>query len=37
MIVVGGCDDRRKVGFDFGFEVGGSGQMDTQDTLMKLC
>lgn len=37
MIVVGGCDDRRKAGFNFGFEVGGGRQMDTQDTLMKLC
>lgn len=37
VIVVGGCDDRRKAGFNFGFEVGGGGQMDTQDTLMKLC
>ena len=37
VIVVGGCDDTRQAGFNFGFEVGGRGQMDTQDTLMKLC
>lgn len=28
MTVVGGCDDRREVGFNFVFEVGGGWQMD---------
>lgn len=37
MVVVGRCDDRIKAGFNFGFEMGGGGQMDTQGTLMKLC